>query len=82
LSARRLRFAVREQLQKNERKRESNFLPYASLLRNFLRGIFENFSNPAPALRGRKAAERVTATIRTKPSGIRITLRQVSRSVN
>jgi hypothetical protein len=68
LSARRLRFAVREQPQKNERKRESNFLPYASLLRNFLRGISENFSHPGPAFRGHKAAERATTTIRTKPS--------------
>jgi hypothetical protein len=82
LSARRLRFAVREQPQKNERKRESNFLPYASLLRNFLRGNFEDFSNPGPAFRARKAAERATATIRTKPSGIKIVLRQFSRSVN
>jgi hypothetical protein len=76
------RFAVREQSQKNERKRESNFLPYASLLRNFLRGIFEDFSNPSPAFRGRKAAARVTATIGGKPSGIKIALRPFSGSVN
>jgi len=43
LSARRLSFRSLRTAIKTARKRESNFLPYASLLRNFLEEIIDFF---------------------------------------